>query len=74
MVEPSHLPRKLLLDVAVWDGAGRLLLGEQEPLSSGMTTLYIITCILLVIFSGMMAGLTLGLLSLDRYVLFSRGS
>lgn len=65
MVEPSLLPRKLLLDATVWDGA-RLLLGDEEPLSSGMKTLYIFICIFLVVFSGMMAGLTLGLLSLDR--------
>lgn len=41
---------------------------EGGPLSSGEEIAYIFICIGLVIGSGIAAGLTLGLLSMDRYV------
>jgi hypothetical protein len=44
--------------------AGRALLTE-EGLSSGEVTFYIILCVFLVALSGIAAGLTLGLLSID---------
>ena len=50
--DPLHLARRLL--------------SEGGELSSGQTAVYIIISVLLVIFSGMMAGLTLGLLSLGE--------
>jgi len=46
-------------------GHGRRLL-EGGPLSSGEETAYIIVSIALVAISGIAAGLTLGLLSLDK--------
>ncbi|PRW58116.1 DUF21 domain-containing protein [Chlorella sorokiniana] len=46
--------------------AARRLLSEGGSLSSGQTAVYIVISVLLVIFAGMMAGLTLGLLSLDK--------
>ncbi len=66
MGEPFYATRKLLLDATLPDGVVARVLEEAEPLSPGMTTAYILLCIVLVIFSGIMAGLTLGLLSLDR--------
>lgn len=45
---------------------GRHLL--SEPLSSSQTTIYIVLCVLLVIFAGCMSGLTVGLLSLGESV------
>jgi hypothetical protein len=50
---------------ALWRAGGRRMLKEAN-LSSGQTAVYIVICILLVIFAGCMAGLTLGLLSLDK--------
>jgi hypothetical protein len=47
---------------------GRALLsgsGESGDLSSGETAFYIILCVFLVVLSGIAAGLTLGLLSID---------
>jgi len=52
--------------VAGWRGGRRALLSEDHSLSSGATAVYIVICVLLVCFAGMMAGLTLGLLSLDK--------
>ena len=46
--------------------ARRLLAENAHSLSAGETAGYIILCVFLVIFAGMMAGLTLGLLSLDK--------
>ncbi len=53
--------------------ARRLLISEgASDLSPGTETAYIIVVVLLIIISGLAAGLTLGLLSLDRsVVLFS---
>jgi hypothetical protein len=49
--------------------ARRLLISEgASELSPGTETLYIIVVVVLIIVSGLAAGLTLGLLSLDRYV------
>ncbi len=52
------------------DGAAlhiaRRLLSEGGGLSGGQTALYVVISVLLVIFAGMMAGLTLGLLSLGE--------
>ena len=45
---------------------GRRMLGEDHSLTPGAEAAYIIVSVLLIIFSGLMAGLTLGLLSLDR--------
>jgi hypothetical protein len=49
----------------------RKLLLDAHSLSSGQQTAYIIVSIVLVIVAGLSSGLTLGLLSLDRWV--SRG-
>ncbi|KAL4420313.1 hypothetical protein ABPG77_010218 [Micractinium sp. CCAP 211/92] len=49
-----------------WRGGRRAMLLEDNSLSSGATAVYIIVSVLLVVFAGMMAGLTLGLLSLDK--------
>jgi hypothetical protein len=38
----------------------------SHSLSPGQETMYIVVCIALIVFSGLCAGLTLGLLSLDR--------
>ena len=47
--------------------ARRLLVTEgSEGLSAGTETAYIILVVLLILISGLAAGLTLGLLSLDR--------
>ncbi|KAL4434431.1 hypothetical protein ABPG75_000872 [Micractinium tetrahymenae] len=49
-----------------WRGGRRAMLIEDHSLSSGAAAVYIIVSVLLVCFAGMMAGLTLGLLSLDK--------
>jgi hypothetical protein len=50
--------------------ARKLLISEgATSLSAGTETLYIIIVVVLIIVSGLAAGLTLGLLSLDRYAL-----
>ena len=71
MEEPIHLARKLLWELQ--DGLtthhhGRALLEEcgRSSLSPAIIAVYILVSILLVIFSGTMAGLTLGLLSIDK--------
>jgi len=52
----QYVARKLLIST-----------GEStDPLSPGTETAYIITAVLLIITSGLAAGLTLGLLSMDR--------
>ena len=68
MEEPIRLARKLL-----WDGLltththGRVLEEcGRSALSPGMVAVFILVSIFLVVFSGTMAGLTLGLLSIDK--------
>lgn len=51
----------------------RKLLLDSHSLTSGQQTAYIIVSILLVIVAGLSSGLTLGLLSLDRWVWARRG-
>ena len=67
MEEPiRHFARKMLREAA-WDHHdARLLLSGEGTLSPGAVAGYIIVSIFLVIFSGTMAGLTLGLLSIDK--------
>lgn len=66
--------RKLLADTVLHTAehsattplSGFNFLDNHAELSPGVRALYIVVSIVLVLFSGMMAGLTLGLLSLDR--------
>lgn len=46
--------------------SARMLLTEGDSLSSGMKLLYICVSVFLIAISGLMAGLTLGLLSLQK--------
>ena len=68
------LGRRGLASVAAFGAShlvmtGRGLLSEgASTLSAGQETLYIILSVTLVIISGLAAGLTLGLLSIDRQV------
>jgi hypothetical protein len=45
---------------------------EAEPLSASLKVGYAILCVGLVVFGGLMSGLTLGLLTLDRVELEAR--
>jgi hypothetical protein len=56
----------LLLQHFDSDIDGSLLLDPDPALSAQQRIGYILFCVFLVVFSGLMAGLTLGLLSLDR--------
>ena len=63
------LGRRSLLSVSL--GGAQILslerrnLNESNP-STGTTIVFVVVSVLLVVFSGICAGLTLGLLSLDR--------
>lgn len=62
----GELGRRSLLSPGALAAGRRLLFEESSSLSTGTTIGYAFICVALVIFSGMMAGLTLGLLSLDK--------
>lgn len=66
MGEPLLAGRKLLTDALSQEFGTARALTEGEALSAGTTAGYVVLCVVLVIFSGIMAGLTLGLLSLDQ--------
>lgn len=63
----AHAAGRKLIELAMQPSATTLMGHREGPLSPGMETLYICVCILLVVLAGLMAGLTLGLMSLDRY-------
>jgi hypothetical protein len=58
--------RRALLSAAGAMAVRSMLDDGANSLSSGTRTAYIIICVALIIISGLSAGLTLGLLSLDR--------
>lgn len=66
MGEPFLAGRKLLTDALNPEFGTARALSEGGALSPGTTAGYVVLCVVLVIFSGIMAGLTLGLLSLDQ--------
>eukprot|EP00887_Chlorella_sp_A99_P005745 scaffold1.g5745.t1 len=66
-----HLARKLLAGGALPELPTKAnfqlhVVEAGEELTPGQTSAYVAICVLLVVFSGIMAGLTLGLLSLDK--------